>query len=332
MFSDDLLQRTIEATFGAVAPAALQPATVDTIPSTGGGAFNTTVRRVTGGSGVTAWSVVVKHIDADPSRPDWDREANVLADEEWLDQHLPAGLTRPRLLAHDRSSASVTLVLEDLASSRPLTLDDVHLAARLLWAFNRSGADPRPWWSRNFLAIEHATLADHPDRIAIPFGDPTLEQLRQQLVGLTAVTNADFASLELVPTGPAHLDAYSRNLLPTDQPDTIGIVDWANAGEAPLGTDLATLFTLTLDYLDAPVDAIADLGHGIVDPIPDGPVREAFWAAARRRHLAMMMNALPMVQAQDPAVSAIVGKPLDAILEQWIAVGDHLLSVGRSTG
>jgi hypothetical protein len=50
-----------------------------------------------------------------------------------------------------------------------------------------------------------------------------------------------------------------------------------------------------------------------------------FHAVARLRHLAMMMNALPMAESGDPAVSQIVGEPLDEIVDQWLAVGDHLL-------
>ncbi len=169
-----------------------------------------------------------------------------------------------------------------------------------------------------------------------PLTHSRLDELRQQLLRLHANASDQLAIVRTLPHGPAHLDAYSRNLVIDRNTGDIGLIDWANAGSAPLGTDQATLFTLTLDYLDVDAASIAELEQSIIRAMLSGfgdadsnVTRDesviAFKAIARLRHLAMMMNALPMAERRDPAVSAIVGHPLDETIEQWLAVGRHFL-------
>lgn len=333
----DLLRSAIAAGFGAEASKAADLATTHTtlLPSTGGGSFNTVVQRLSHDAGPQPWSVVVKHLSVDPANASWDREADVYADTEWFAKALPDGLHLPRLLASHRSDDGVTLVLEDLSTGGPLSGEGIATAARLLSEFNGSGADERPWWSDRFLANEHQLLSDHPERLVEPRPDHRHERLRQQLIELGAQAPDLLALADTLPHGPTHLDAYSRNLIVTEATGDIGLVDWANAGSAPLGTDPATLFVLTLNFLDA--SSIAELETSIIHAMHAGlldagvgsTIAEAtngFHAVTRLRHLAMMMNALPMAEREDPAVSAIVGRPLDEIIDQWLAVGDHLLS------
>lgn len=341
--SEELLRRAVDVGFGATASQSVHRATTRLLrlPSTGGGSFNTTVQRVSGTSEGTPWSIVIKQIAADPTSAEWDREAAVYLDAGWLDAALPSGLRAPRLLASDRSDDGVTLVLEDLAASGRLAIADFASAARLLIQFNTNTVSPRPWWSSGFLTNEFQTLADHPERLEHERADARFEHLRQQLLQLSANAPQLLDICGTLPHGPAHLDAYSRNLIADPAADSIGLIDWANAGAAPLGTDPATLFVLSLNYLDANIDTIDELGRSIVNAMcsalgeqgtpaeRDASVEQAvtgFHAVVRLRHLAMMMNGLPMVERADPAVSAIVGRPLDVIIEQWIAVGDHLLS------
>lgn len=334
MITIDLLRRAVELQFGTEVARRVDVATtaIDNLPSTGGGSFNTTVARLS--NAPDNWSIVVKRIVGSPTREGWDREARVHGDGDWLDEHLPVGLMRPRVLAEHRTDRDVTLVFEDLGPSRPLANDDIVGAATLLSAFNASGAEPRAWWSANFIASEYQTLGNHSDLLDAARADRSLERLRRQLVALAAQAPELLASVDELPVGPAHLDAYSRNLIVGD---TIGLIDWSNAGAAPLGTDPATLLVLTLDYLDVDASSIAELEGSIVDAMHAGlrgtasesaaaAATTCFRAVTRLRHLAMMMNALPMVERRDPAVSTIVGQPLDQIVEQWLAVGDHLLS------
>ncbi len=342
--SDEVLRKAVKAGFGADAARSFDRATakVIVIPSTGGGAFNTTVQRVLGGTGATAWSLIVKELSAHPTNPAWDREADVYNDAAWLEAVLPAGLRSPRLLASERDATRVALLLEDLTSSPDLNNSarisdgDLISAARLLAEFNASSATQRPWWSIDFLDTEFATLADHPDRLEHRRDDPRLDELRQQLLRLHADASNQLAIVRTLPHGPAHLDAYSRNLVIDRTTGDIGLIDWANAGSAPLGADQATLFTLTLDYLDLDSASIAEFEQSIIDAMLSGFAHTnsnvttdesviAFKAIARLRHLAMMMNALPMAERRDSAVSEIVGRPLDEIIDRWLAVGRHFL-------
>lgn len=335
--TNELLRRAVESGFGSATGrlANATTALVEKLPSTGGGSFNTTVQRVSGPGNNGPWSVIVKRIDADPARPDWAREADVYADGAWLKTALPDGLQAPRLLASERSDDGVTLVLEDFPRLRELNIEDFASAARLLTDFSTSDHEARPWWSVEFLATEFHELADHPARLKLERFQPHLEELRQQLSVLSADAPRLLDACQALPHGPAHLDAYSRNLIVDPAADAIGLVDWANAGSAPLGTDPATLFILSLNYLDADVISIGELEDAITGAMHSRltsshastrQASEGFHAVVRLRHLAMMMNAFPMVERADPSVSAIVGRPLDEIVEQWLSVGDHLLS------
>ncbi len=337
MITTELLRRAVDLQFGAqVARSAnIDAAIVEPIPSTGGGSFNTTVQRLS--DATQSWSIIVKQITADPERQGWDREVEVYADAAWLAGHVPADLLIPRLLASHETHQSTTLVLQDLKTSRRLRPDDLVKAAELLTQFSRTDADRRPWWTDDFITHEFQTLANHPERLEHPRGNHQIEQLRRQLTALAAQGPDLVLSLQSVPTGPAHLDAYSRNLIAVDSPSKVGLIDWANAGSAPIGADPATIFILTLNYLDAEATSIIEFERAIVEAMHTGldqanagasatAATNGFRAVARLRHLAMMMNALPMVEAADPAVSAIVGRPLGDIIEQWLAVGDHLLS------
>lgn len=333
----DLLRRGVEVEFGAAVSQVVDASTMLAValPSTGGGSFNTSVQRLSGDGNGTSWSVVIKHLSGDDTRPDWDREASVYADAEWLQTALPPPLRAPRLLASAQADHGITFVFEDLPSAGPMSIRDAASAAHSLSEFNGGEATPRPWWSTDFLDREFRALANHPDRLAEQRHDASLEQLRRQLVLLTAEAPDHLATVASLSPGPAHLDAYSRNLMFSPADHQIGLVDWANAGSAPLGTDPATLFVLSLDHLDVDAASILELEQSITAGMHAGlaskgasvfDANAGFRAASRLRHLAMMMNALPMVERNDPAVSEIIGRPLDEIIDQWLTVGDHLLS------
>lgn len=309
-----------------------QPRTVTPLPSTGGGTFAATVERVASAA-PDGWSVVVKRIDGTHARRGWDREIHAATDPALMTR-LPDRLCMPRLLASERAGSHLTLVLEDLGSTDTPTVDGLAEVAGLLARWNSSPSASAPWWSTDALRTEFRILADHPERLASPQPAAAHEALRQQLVALLEQAPALLASLDAKPMGPTHLDAYTRNLV-FGSDGTIGLVDWANFGTAPVGTDPATLFVLSLSYCDVGVELIGPFETAVVTAMVANlgtasahAARTTFAAVSRLRFLAMMMNALPMVEARDPAVSAIVGCPLDDIVEQWIAIGDHLLTSG----
>ena len=309
-------------------------AVVTRLESTAGGSFTGWVERITGGEGAASWSIIAKHLEATPDRPHWDREAFVYADRTWLDRILPEGLLAPRLLATHRETASATLILEDLGPTcGPPTLD----AALLLARFNGTVSAPTPWWSNDFLAQEFALLADRPERLETPSSDSRITELKTILGQLLRRAPRLLNDIATLPHGPAHLDAYSRNLIDADATGRIGLIDWASAGSAPIGTDPATLFALGLAYLDLDAaditviegDIVEAMLRGLADvdaPVSPTDAKRTFHAVSRLRFLAMMMNALPMVERRDAAVADITGHPLDVIIDRWIAIGDHLLT------
>lgn len=339
-----LLRSALTAGFGREVSqsANLEATRATSLPSTGGGTFNTVVQRLSGSAEDAPWSVVVKQLTADPTRADWDRELSVCADAAWVASALPDQLRAPVLLASDRSDNTLILVFEDLrpagaTSTTGLATTELEAAARLLSELNATATEPRPWWSTDFLVREFHELSNHPERLAEARPNSDHEQIRQHLVALLDQAPRHLALVDSLPQRFAHLDAYSRNITVDQTGGTIGLVDWANAGAAPLGSDPATLFVLTLNYLDVDASHLNDLEAAVITAMHAGlldagagsaieQATEGFRAVARLRHLAMMMNALPMIEASDPVVSAIVGKPLDEIVGQWLAVGAHLLS------
>jgi len=333
----ELLRRGVSAGFGDQTGQALELTglQIEALPSTGGGSFSTSVERISFVDPVAPWSVILKRMAA--GAEGWDREADAHQDLEWFASALPDGLQIPRLFAIDRSPEEVGLVFEDLGPSASLDESDLTNSARLLADFSARPATPRPWWSSDVLTTEFHTLADRPEHLTSTRSNVGIERLRGQLVEILRDAPNLLNLAHQTPRGPAHLDAYSRNLIVDRTNPRIGLVDWASAGSAPIGTDPATLFALTLGYLDVETNSVADLEVSMVDAMLDGLVEggatvaadtaaASFRAIAKLRHLAMMMNALPMVEANNPAVSAIVGRPLDEIVDRWILLGEHFMN------
>lgn len=300
------------------------------LPSTGGGSFTTSVERIAS-SAEPPWSVIAKHLSAD--RPGWDRELDAYESE--VLEFLPFPLRAPALLRSVRNDTRALMIFEDLGDSAPPSIRQLAAAAEALTSWAVADLTDRSWWTVDALTTEFTTLADHPARILDCGATPTNERLRVQLRALHRSAAEDLGVVERLPSGPAHLDAYSRNLVFTAESSTIGLVDWASVGRAPIPTDAATIFTLSLDYLDVDRGDIATFDDLVCEAMHRATVGHerrsadlipAYRAICRLRHLAMMMNALPMVERCDPAVSAIVGRPLDHIVDQWLAVGEHLLS------
>lgn len=333
----EVLRAAVQEMFGSDAASAVAPGNVvaAALPGTGGGSFASVVQRLTGADERSAWSVVTKRILAEPNRAGWDREVMALGDRTWLLDQLPSGLTAPRVLGVVREFDAVTVIMEDLAGGRRRDRAFYATASRLLTQFSVHATAQRPWWSHGFIDDEFRTLSDHPDRVArTTSGSHELTQrLREQIRALLELGPSLLAETSSLPHGPGHLDAFSRNLIGDGIDGSIGLIDWATAGSAPVGADPATLFVLSTNYLDTegPIDELeASIIAGMLDGL-DGSSHatsdalRGFHLIARLRHLAMMMNALPMVERGDPAVSLIVGRPLDQIVERWVDLGEHLL-------
>jgi hypothetical protein len=164
---------------------------------------------------------------------------------------------------------------------------DFRTAARQLGTFNgawlASRALPRHDflsrdWLRAFVGefapayvrlTRSATLRRHPlVRRCWPDG------LFDRTLALWADRDGLLATLDAVPHTFCHLDAFSRNLVVG--PAGVIALDWAFAGIAPLGAELAPLVAASVIYGDAEPEALRDLDALAFDAYLDG-LREAGW-------------------------------------------------------
>jgi hypothetical protein len=141
------------------------------------------------------------------------------------------------------------------------------------------------------------------------------------------------AALAGVPTGLAHLDAFSRNV--TRRDEDLVLLDWAFVGTAPLGAELAGLFLLTAIHCDIPADALADFEHAVLEgyragladvgcPLDPDDLRHAYATAVTLRFLQFLIHVHPVLADTPAAVTAVVGRPLSEVLDAWARLAAHL--------
>lgn len=208
----------------------------------------------------------------------WRREAH-LYPSDLLDR-LPDGLAAPRYYGlSERPGDVYWLWLEAIADEfgGQWPAERYGLAARHLGRL--SGAYLRdwrpegyPWLGRALLrqfAVDISTFApwsvdagqidaalDHPLSRRL-FSDSGRDAFRACLLGYPRLLNA----LDRLPTTLGHQDAYPTNLMSrrdaNGDPITVAL-DWALAGIAPLGSDLAQLFIGLIQNSDTPDFAAAE--------------------------------------------------------------------------
>ena len=323
------------------------------LPATGGGTFQTAVYRLAGiarsSCGAVPYSCIAKIVKHVPGQDSTSyhyvqRERAAYQADEFLDQ-LPGNLRAPRCLAVVETPLSSILVLEDVGS------DDVcgrstefySQMARHLGVFNSTLDSPvgsQTWLSESVLAQELAavgTTIDHLERsldgrsAPHPYG----AAMTRELVLTGHHSHALLAGLNRMPTGIAHLDAFSRNIVSAG--DAMVLIDWALTGYAPIGADAGTTFALTVLFLDVEVSEFSALESAVFDGYSAGiastgmqiaprDLRCVFTSVATLRFLAMMLNAYPMVERRDPIIAEVIGSPHDQIVERWIEA--HLYFVG----
>jgi hypothetical protein len=319
---------------------------VDTvIHGSGGGAQGSIVVRI--GSDSEArdpWSVVAKIVrrnNAAPSHRDhWRREPAVY-DSSWIRERLPPSISLPDCLGTVETDLSAVMVLahvsfDDRASRGMGWYRD---AARALGTLNgtRLGADPPEWLTRDFLAVEAdrmtelapVTVAEPPDALA-----GVHRSWSSLLPEISSHSRAMVEWLDEAPDTLSHLDASSRNLARRD--DGFVLIDWALAGLAPVGTDLAGMFTITMMHADVAADALDPLESALLDgylvglremgaEVDDEAVALAFSMTATLR-FGRFLTELHDVMHTDPDLpAAIVGRPIDEVIAAWEALAAHLV-------
>ena len=324
------------------------------------------VLRVTG-AGVSAsrrtpWSIIIKTLRRvaehdDPGDWDyWKREA--LAYRTGLLNDLPDGFAAPRCFGVEEvDDERVVIGLEDVrdAGPNPWPLDRYGLAARHLGRFNganQTGGRPDWSWLSNGRIRQWLSQADR--------GFQEFDVLARSPIGSAWLTDESVArtkrawrdrrplldALGRLPRCLCHHDAFRRNLIATrteDGHDLTVAIDWAGVGMGVVGEDLATLVSISLQFLEvdagdaAQLDRIAFEGYlaGLRDVgavIDERTVRFGFAAAA---HLLMGVGGTGgwlawLVEEEDrPRVAeGIIGRPIDEILAQWRGLQPYLLDLG----
>lgn len=315
------------------------------IHGSGGGALGSAVVRF--GSGDPAsepWSVVAKLVrrnDAAPEHRDyWRRELDVY-ESTWMCDRLPNGSTLPSCVGSAETDECAVLVLEDVdfddrdARSMGWYRDFARVLGRLNGA--RVAGDAPAWLTRDFLAVEAArtselaaaALADPPASLA-GVHRSWAEPLRR----LSTESENLAGWLDRLPVVLSHLDASSRNV--ARRGDDFVVIDWALTGLAPVGTDLAGLFSITMMHADVPADSLADFEAAVYEgyltglrdadePVDADLVAVAFSAALTLR-FGRFLTEVHGVMHRDPTMpSAIAGRPIDEVIAAWEALAAHLV-------
>ena len=246
-----------------------------------------------------------------------ERELAAYASEELT--HAVPGFTAPRLHAHEvGGDGTITLLLEDVGSQDPWSLDDVLLAARHLGRLAGRWLDQvptYPWlfegWARHHsqlpaLDAGRRLVRDHLASPPVELVDVTYADARVVLDHQDRLHRA----LHLLPQTLCHHDAVRSNLFARRGdvgPVTVAI-DWELVGPGAVGVDLASLLFGSVRRGDLSVDVLAELVEPAVDSYVDGmgDVQRPVPRAEVRRGL-RLATCLRWTLLRDVLVSAAQG-------------------------
>ena len=321
----------------------------------GGGAGGTFVYRFQGRAIVqndtTPWSVILKIIHARPDEaPDsiyyWKREAEVY--RSGLLDHLPGRLVAAKSYRVDEyPGESCWIWQEDIRDGvgGVWHLEYYEHAARHFGQFNGayiSSGLPIPgqaWlcagWLRKIVAAADRVvpqiwaMLNHPSlHPAFPSG------AEQQFLKLWDERERFLSTLDRLPQTFAHQDPVCRNLFLRRGSDgdyeTVAI-DWAYAGRAAVGMDIAVPLIINLAFMEVDIADVAELDgrlyQGYLEGLRDAgwngdsrQVRLGFTASAACKYIeALMLSASFGIftdPAQHPVTEAMFGHPMHEAIEQ----------------
>jgi hypothetical protein len=327
------------------------------------------VYRVTGtardAAGAYPWSIVLKTLQvasedalANELLSDWaywKREALVY--QAGFVADLPGGLVAPRCYGvREQSATEVWIWLEPLAPDpTPWPLARYGLAARHLGSLNGAYLTGRPrpvapWLSADWLRTRTADRAALLARIRDPatWEHPLLRRafpvpVADRILALWGMHETWLAARARLPRTFCHLDAWRGNLISRQgaggQEETVAL-DWAFAGTAAVGEEIAALIWVTpLEFLLDPteIDALeGEVFEGYV-----AGLRDVGWTGnPRQARLGYLINAVlqwgvfpeALAYALDPDLpaqaAARYGRPVEELVEATAVVTYALL--GRS--
>lgn len=304
------------------------------------------------------WSLILKGSAPPPSGTlpsawNWpDREMEMYRSD--LLRDLPGGIRSLAWYGETRlPDGSAWLWLEDVTDDMddPWPLDWYARVARRLGQFNGTYLANRPLpadpclsrrWLRGWVeaagpaVAELANVADHPlIRQVYP------SHVIAAYTRLWATRHTRYALLDQLPQTFCHLDAFRRNLFlrrgPNGEEATV-LIDWAFAGLAGVGEDLAPLVAGTVSFMGVPVDVARQLEALALESYTEGLrdtgwlgdpelVRRGYETAAAMRYGVGVVRLLPSLLLDErlhPVLEQLFGSPMSKIVMHLAAVNDWL--------
>ena len=282
----------------------------------------------------------------------WRREVDFYGSE--LATGLPGPLRAPRAYGVIEHTDRAHVWMEYVAApDGRWRLEDFRRAARAAGlsagAFLAGRPLPdEPWLARGFL---RSLLADggfwatkmHPETgdawsspLSAPFGATTRERVLQ----VWADRDVLLSIMDGLPHVFGHGDLHPRNVLLPVGGDGVVALDWGFCGPFPLGNDLADLVYVAAWFCDVEIAELATFEYVAFAAYEDG-LRTAGWdgdlrlvrlgfatAVALRLGACMPGWAVEMLGPEEARSSELLfGRPVDAVLEAWIAFEDVCLEL-----
>lgn len=318
----------------------------------GGGSLNSEIRRFSGTARdegkVLPWSLILKIIrspnsDEDPaSRRYWKREA--LSYQSGLLDQLPSTTCAPRCFGVvDQSGVEIWLWMEEIVDeiSGRWSLDHYGTVARQLGQFNAAGFEKQaqmrqPWLTKGILRdCVGDTAPDIPPNIlAHPLASRVWSKdIYEWMRHVWSKHEAWIDNIERQPQTFAHLDAFRRNLFSRrDRQNNLQtvMIDWAFAGSAAAGEEIAPLVASSLNFLEFDSAQAKALDQVVFEGYLEGlrdtgwrgdprAVRSTYAVASILRYSIGVSGVAFMVadESERGLLEQIFGHPLEELLEVW---------------
>lgn len=313
------------------------------------------------GNALRPWSIVLKGLDAAgtdvlPTAHVWPPREHALHRAGLLDG-LPGHIRGPRCFGEQtRPDGSAWLWLEDMTTGTDerWSLERYAWVARKLGQFNGAFLVDRPlpdhaWLSRDWLPQWVGDAGSHLAALVRSRDHPFVRRAYspRAIAALNrhwAERHRHYDMIARLPQTFCHLDAFRRNifLVPGARgEDEIVLIDWEFAGIAGIGEELASLVVATVVFGGLPAADLGALQATVLEGYIDG-LRDACWrgdpglvlrgytsAVALRFGIGIIRLALPMLldEGLQPALEAILGKPMDDALPMMAAVNEWLADI-----
>lgn len=334
-----------------------------------------TCHRLTGGGGegLGVWRVAGRAMRDDSLQPwslilkGWTAPGPSTAASAWnysdreMEMHrsgllddLPGGIRVARCYGHtEHPDGSVWLWFEDITDDTKgrWPLDCYAIAARHLGQFNGAYLAERPLpvnpclshgWLRGWVEAAGPALA----KLAKVSSHPLVRQVYPAHVSevytrLWAGRHTQYAMLDQLPQAFCHLDAFRRNLFLRQRRDGIDelvLIDWAFAGVAGVGEEVAPLVAGSVCFMEWPVEDARQLEAVVLDSYIEG-LRDAGWrgdrelvgtgyavAAGLRYGVGGVRILLPLLLDEQlhPSAEQLFGSPMTEIAVHFGTVNEWL--------